>query len=396
MQFEFLPTPRIFFGPKQFRNIGSLVNEFGSRLLVVASGSALNSPETRDSLTVSISKHDIEFDTFILKGEPTIEIIDLGVQKAEEFKPDVIMGLGGGSAVDTCKAIAGLFTNGGSARDYMEVIGKGSVITKPSLPIIAVPTTAGTGSEVTKNAVILAKEEKFKASIRSPLLVPKIAIVDPMLMVTVPPSVTATCGMDALTQLIEAYTSNKSQPLTDAFALLGVEKVSKSLLTCYRNGQSLNAREDMALASLLSGICLANAGLGAVHGFASPMGGLQIPHGVICAALLVPTVETNIRVLSTMDPNNATLGKYAKLGEIIARTPFASITEAHSALIKNLKRLTQELNIPSLSEYGMTKSSIQTIVEKAKKASSMRYNPIKLKEDALISIFRQGISITKE
>ncbi len=389
MQFEFLSTPRIFFGAKQFQNIGSLVKEFGSRLLVVASGSALNSPETRETLTVSILKHKIEFDTYLIKGEPTIEIIDSGVRKAKEFKAEVVMGVGGGSTVDACKAIAGLLTNGGSAKDYMEVIGKGSVITRPSLPIIAVPTTAGTGSEVTKNAVILAEEEKFKASIRSPLLIPNIAVINPRLMLTVPPPVTATCGMDALTQLIEAYTSNKSQPLTDALALLGVEKASKSLLTCYRNGQLLEPREDMALASLLSGICLANAGLGAVHGFASPLGGLQIPHGVICAALLSPIIETNIRELKALDPKNTTLAKYATLGEIVSEKSFPTIGEAHKALIEYLKNLTQELNIPTLSEYRLTDSDVRTIVDKAKRSSSMRYNPISLKEDVLTEILRK-------
>ena len=389
MQFEFLSTPRIFFGAKQFQNIGSLVKEFGSRLLVVASGSALNSPETRETLTVSILKHKIEFDTYLIKGEPTTEIIDSGVRKAKEFKAEVVMGVGGGSTVDACKAIAGLFTNGGSAKDYMEVIGKGSVITRPSLPIIAVPTTAGTGSEVTKNAVILAEEEKFKASIRSPLLIPNIAVIDPRLMLTVPPPVTATCGMDALTQLIEAYTSNKSQPLTDALALLGVEKASKSLLTCYRNGQLLEPREDMALASLLSGICLANAGLGAVHGFASPLGGLQIPHGVICAALLAPIIEKNIRELKALDPKNTTLAKYATLGEIVSEKSFPTIGEAHKALIEYLKNLTQELNIPTLSEYRLTDSDVRTIVDKAKRSSSMRYNPISLKEDVLTEILRK-------
>lgn len=389
MEFEFLPTPRIFFGLKQFHKIGTLVKELGSRLLIVASGSALNSPETRETFTVSISKQDIEFDTYLITGEPTIETIDSGVQKAKEFNADVIMGLGGGSAVDASKAIAGLFTNGGSARDYMEVIGKGSVITQPSLPIITVPTTAGTGSEVTKNAVVLAEKEKFKASIRSPLLIPNIAIIDPKLMQTVPPSVTATCGMDALTQLIEAYTSKKSQPLTDTLALLGVKKVSKSLLTCYRKGQLLEAREDMALASLLSGICLANSGLGAVHGFASPMGGLRIPHGVICAALLTPTIEANIKQLTMKDSENTTLIKYAKLGEIISEKIIPSINDAHIALVDYLKNLTKKLNIPTLSEFALTDSDVQTIVEKAMKSSSMKYNPIELKEGVLKEILHQ-------
>ncbi|MHA2203081.1 MAG: iron-containing alcohol dehydrogenase [Candidatus Hodarchaeales archaeon] len=391
MEFEFLPTPRIFFGPKQFHNIGTLVKEFGSRLFIIASGSALNSPEAREAFTVSILKHKIEFNTYLTKGEPTIETIDTGVQKAKEFKAEVIMGLGGGSAVDASKAIAGLFTNGGSARDYMEVIGKGSVITQPSLPIIAVPTTAGTGSEVTKNAVILAESEKFKASIRSPLLIPKIAIIDPRLMQTVPPSVTASCGMDALTQLIEAYTSIKSQPLTDTLALLGVKKASKSLLTCYINGRSLEAREDMALASLLSGICLANAGLGAVHGFASPMGGLRIPHGITCATLLAPTIEANIKQLMIRDPENTTLMKYAKLGEIVSEKTIPSINDAHINLVDYLKNLTKELNIPTLSEFALTDSDVRTIVEKAMKSSSMKYNPIELKEGVLKEILHQVI-----
>ncbi|MFX1515062.1 MAG: iron-containing alcohol dehydrogenase [Promethearchaeota archaeon] len=389
MDFEFLPTPRIFFGPKQFHKIGALVRELGSRLFIVASGSALNSPETRETFTVSTLKQDIEFDTFLVKGEPTIEAIDAGVKKAKGFKADVIMGLGGGSAVDASKAIAGLYTNGGSARDYMEVIGKGSVITLPSLPIIAVPTTAGTGSEVTKNAVLLAEQEKFKASIRSPYLIPTIAIIDPRLMCAVPPSVTASCGMDALTQLIEAYTSNKAQPVTEALALLGVKKAAKSLLICYKEGQSLEAREDMALASLLSGICLANSGLGAIHGFASPMGGYKIPHGVICAALLKPTIEANIKELTKVNPESVTLRKYAKLGEIVSEKSYPSITNAHRALINYLGRLTQELQIPTLSKFGLTDSEIDIIAEKAMKSSSMRYNPVKLKKGVLREILLQ-------
>ncbi|MFW9902991.1 MAG: iron-containing alcohol dehydrogenase [Candidatus Thorarchaeota archaeon] len=391
MEFEFLPSPRIFFGPKQFHKIGTLIKELGSRLLLVASGGALNSPETREVFTVSTLKQEIKFDTYLVSGEPTIETIDSGVQKAKEFKADVILGLGGGSAIDASKAIAGLFTNGGSARDYMEVIGKGSVITQPSLPTIAVPTTAGTGSEVTKNAVILAEKEKFKASIRSPLLIPETAIIDPRLMLTVSPSVTASCGMDALTQLIEAYTSNRSQPLTDSWALLGVKKAFKSLPRCYAYGQSLETRNDMALASLLSGFCLGNAGLGAIHGFASPIGGFKIPHGVICAALLKPTIEANIKELKKFDPNNVTLRKYATLGEIVSEKSYPSINDAHKALINYLERLTQELKIPTLSKFGLDNSDINIIVEKAMTASSMRYNPIKLEKNVLVEILHQII-----
>ena len=334
---------------------------------------------------------DIEIESFIVQAEPTIELIDLGVKKAQSFGAELILGLGGGSSIDACKAIAALTTNGGSTKDYMEVIGKGSKITKPPLPIVAIPTTAGTGSEVTKNAVIFAKEDQLKTSIRSPLMIPSVAIIDPALMTSVPASVTATCGMDALTQLIESYTSKNAQPITDALALLGLKKCRKSLLLAFKKGDSIEAREDMALASLLSGICLANAGLGAVHGFASPMGGLQIPHGVICAALLAPTIEANIKQLIMKDPKNATLMKYAQLGEIILEKTFPSINDAHLALMNYLKDLTKELNIPTLSEFALTDSDIKSILEKVMKSSSMKYNPISLRETVLKEILDQVI-----
>jgi alcohol dehydrogenase class IV len=392
MKFEFLPTPRIFFGSHKFQDIGFFVQEFGSRLFIVASESVLEkNPEIKSSLNITASELDYENSTYFIKGEPTIETIDSGVEQAKEFKADVILGLGGGSVLDSSKAIAGLVTNGGSARDYMEVIGKGASISKPPLPIIVVPTTAGTGSEVTKNAVIFAKKEKFKASIRSPLLIPRIAIIDSNLMLSLPSDVTATCGMDALTQLIEAYTSNKAQELTDSLALLGIKKALKSLLIAYQSQHSYEAREDMALAALLSGICLANVGLGAVHGFASPMGGLNIPHGVICSALLAPTIEANIKQLTVKTPKSSILVKYSNIGKLISGQSSSTQAEDHKELIGYLKRLTQDLKIPSLSKYGVTESNIPDIVEKAKKASSMRYNPITLDDTALTSILEQAI-----
>ncbi|MFX0150792.1 MAG: iron-containing alcohol dehydrogenase [Candidatus Hodarchaeota archaeon] len=392
MHFEFLSTPRIFFGPDKFQNIGALAKEFGSNLFIVTSESALaKSNFARSILENQVAKFNFEIETYIIKGEPTIEAIDLGTNKGNEFNADMVVGLGGGSVLDASKAISGLITNGGSARDYLEVVGKGEAITKPPLPIIAIPTTAGTGSEATKNAVILAKEEQFKASIRSPLLIPKIAIIDPTLMVTVPPSITATCGMDAFTQLIEAYTSNNAQPMTDALAELGLKKAAISLLSVYKNGQLLETRTNMALASLISGICLANAGLGAVHGFASPMGGLNIPHGVICAALLAPTVEANISTLKSAPEKSLALTKYTRVAEIIANRTFSKMELAHEFLINFLKSLTEELKIPKLSEFGITESVIPMIVENAKRASSMKYNPIILDNTALSNIIMQAM-----
>ncbi|MHA2225734.1 MAG: iron-containing alcohol dehydrogenase [Candidatus Hodarchaeales archaeon] len=392
MNFELLQTPKIIFGLEKFNNIGTLIKELGSRALIVANASALQKNlNTREIIQNSSSIDGFEFEYYIIKGEPSIEIIDAGVNKAKEFETDVIIGLGGGSAIDAGKAIGCLFTNDGSAKDYLEVIGKGSIITQPSLPTIAIPTTAGTGSEVTKNAVILAKKEKFKASIRSPFLIPQITIIDPTLMIYLSPSVTATCGMDALTQLIEAYTSNNSNQITDSLAILGIEKASKFLLTAYDEGNSLDARTNMALASLLSGICLANAGLGAVHGFASPMGGLEIPHGVICAALLAPTVEANIQALKRVNRKHPVLVKYAKLGSIVSDRSYSSEEEAHKTLVRYLKNLTRNLNIPRFTKFGISISDIKNIVEKAKKASSMKYNPVVLSDESLTEIVRQAI-----
>ncbi|MFX0087169.1 MAG: iron-containing alcohol dehydrogenase [Candidatus Hodarchaeota archaeon] len=392
MQFDFLPIPRIYFGLHKFQDIGSFILEFGSRVFLVASESALKSnAELKKILNDSTSELGYEISTYFIKGEPTIEIIDSGVEEAKGFNSDVILGLGGGSVLDSSKAIAALVTNGGSALDYMEVIGKGILISKPPLPIIVAPTTAGTGSEVTKNTVIFAKDDKLKASIRSLLLIPKIAIIDPNLMLSLPPNVTATCGMDALTQLIESYTSNKSHPITDTLAILGIQRVLKSLPIAYQNGQSYEAREDMALAALLSGICLANVGLGAVHGFASPMGGLNIPHGVICSALLAPTIEVNIKELQNKSPNSSILVKYSNIGRLISGKSSSTQVEDHEVLIEYLRKLTQDLKIPSLSKYGMIESDIPLIVEKAKQASSMRYNPITLSDSALTSILEQVI-----
>ncbi|MFX1255900.1 MAG: iron-containing alcohol dehydrogenase [Promethearchaeota archaeon] len=390
MHFELLHTPRIIFGSGTLENIGRLCRDFGSRLLVVASESVLKKRKIQELLDDALAPQSIDYTHFIIKGEPEVKLIDQGVIEGKNFNADMVVGIGGGSVIDAGKAIAGLITNGESARDYMEVIGKGSQITRPSLPYIAAPTTAGTGSEVTKNAVISAKAAGLKASIRSPLLVPKIAIIDISLMLSVPSDVTARTGLDALSQLIEAYTSKNSQPITDALALLGVQKASHSLLKAYKNGGDIEAREDMAMAALLSGICLANAGLGAIHGFAGPIGGLfSIPHGTVCAALLVPTIQYNIEELKEKNPNHPTLAKYAKLGALCFGQTFSSGEEAQLALIEYLRGLVQSLKIPKLSQFGLTNADISGIISKAKKASSMRYNPIELKDYTLYKILDQ-------
>jgi len=384
MQFELALLPQIFFGSGQIQNIQMHIRPFGSRVLLVADQNALKTANLGETLI----KNNFEYRSLIVKSEPTTDIIDQGVSAGREFKAELVVGIGGGSALDAGKAIAGLITNGGLANDYMEVVGKGFPIKHPALPYIALPTTAGTGTEVTKNAVILSETDKYKASIRSPFLVPKIAILDPALTITVPANVTASTGLDALTQLIEAYTSNKSQPVTDALALLGIQKAVKSLEIAYEHGDNLAAREDMALAALLSGICLANAGLGAVHGFASPLGAI-IPHSIVCAALLAAVVDQNIQTLKAKVPNSPTLVKYVKLGELITMKTYKHPTESHRELVQYLRNLTSKLKIPALSKFGLKETDIPDVIAKAKKSSSIRYNPVELDDAALIKILTE-------
>jgi len=390
LKFDFLTTPQIIFGIGRFKEIGDILTNYGKRILVVGSKSAFS--DIKDNFESLITKKKMNYDLHYITGEPDIQQIDDGVALGLKQKVDIVLGIGGGSAVDAGKAIAGLITNGGSAKDYMEIIGKGSKIRKESIPYIAIPTTAGTGSEVTKNAVISSKEDGLKASIRSSFLIPKIALIDPKLMVNVSPEVTAYCGLDALTQLIESYTSIKAQPITDSLAILGIRRITKSLIYVCENGQDISAREDVAFAALLSGICLANAGLGAVHGFASPIGGmLGIPHGVVCGALLAHVVEENIKQMVAEIPFNETLAKYATLGELIANLVFDDIREAADRVIEYTEQISRLLKVPKLSKYGLTDKHFEKIIEKAKKSSSMRYNPVRLSDEALYRILLKSV-----
>lgn len=392
IQFEFLPLPQIYFGRKQINKISSSTKQYGHNTLIVVSESVWKNNEIQSIIDIEFATNDISKTVFLSKGEPTTKKVDQGVERARKEKVDVIIAIGGGSALDLGKAIAGLVPNTGSAKDYMEVIGKGAKINNQPLPLIVIPTTAGTGTEVTKNAVILSREDKLKSSIRSPLLIPKVAIIDPELMVSLPKEITASCGLDALTQLIEAFTSNKSQPITDSLAILGIQKVTESLIRAFDEGNDLDAREDMAFASLLSGICLANAGLGAVHGLAGPIGGMfDAPHGMICGALLAPTIEQNILKLLSQIPYSNKLSKYARLGEIVSGHSFESIREAVTNIIGYTKNITKILEMPKLSEFGIKQSDFDIIITKAKKSSSMKYNPVELSDEQLTKILLQVV-----
>jgi alcohol dehydrogenase class IV len=392
LTFDFLNTPQIIFGSGRFIELGKIIQSFGNKVLLIASKSALSHSIIEKELVILSDQYNYSIETIYIKGEPDTEQIDKSVDLGLKQKTEIVVGLGGGSVVDAGKAVAGLITNGGQSKDYMEVVGKGKKITKEALPYIAIPTTAGTGSEVTKNAVILSKEDKLKASIRSPYLVPRIALIDPELMTTVPKEITASTGLDALTQLIESFTSNKAQPMTDALARIGIKKAAESLVLVYENGNDVTAREDMAFAALLSGICLANAGLGAVHGFAGPIGGMfGIPHGIICGALLKPVIEENIRIMLGQVPFHKSLAKYAEINQLFGGIQPEGMKEAVYQLIEKLKQLSKKLVVTKLSQYGLEEGKFDLIIKNAKKSSSMRYNPVQLSDELLFSILQQSI-----
>lgn len=392
LTFDFLKTPQIIFGCGRFIELSKIIQSYGNKVLLIASKSALKHKIVEKELAIISDQYDYSIETILIKGEPDTEQIDNSVALGLKQKSEIVVGLGGGSVVDAGKAVAGLITNGGLSKDYIEVIGKGKKISKEALPYVAIPTTAGTGSEVTKNAVILSKEDKLKASLRSPFLIPKIALIDPELMTTVPKEITASTGLDALTQLIESFTSNKAQLLTDAIARIGIKKAAESLIFAYENGKDITAREDMAFAALLSGICLANAGLGAVHGFAGPLGGeFGIPHGIICGALLKPVIEENIRIMLGQVPFHKSLAKYAEINQFFGGIQPEGMKDAVFQLVEKLKQICKKMTIPKLSQYGMEEESFELIIKKAKKSSSMRYNPIQLTDDSLFSILKQVI-----
>jgi alcohol dehydrogenase class IV len=299
-----------------------------------------------------------------------------------------VIGLGGGSVLDTGKAIAALLTNGGDPLDYLEVIGRGQSITQPAAPYIAIPTTAGTGAEVTRNAVLGSPEHRVKVSLRSPYMLPRLALVDPELTLTMSPPVTASTGLDALTQLIEPYVSPKANPLTDALCLDGMHRAARSLRRAYTHGDDLTAREDMALASLFGGLALANARLGAVHGFAGVFGGMfDSPHGAVCAALLPHCMATNIKALQQRQPDSEALRRFDEVAQIL--TGDSEVTAVDG--VAWVEVLCEELLIPGLGAYGLRERDFPELIEKSSKASSMQGNPIKLTMEEMGEILKRAI-----
>lgn len=383
MRFEFATANRIIFGPGTVHELALLAAGIGNRAFVITDCTNQRSALLLDQ----IRNQGLEVTDFCVSGEPTTDLVLQGLEKAREAASDVVIGIGGGSIIDTGKAIAALLTNGGEPLDYLEVIGKGKPLKKPSAPFIAVPTTAGTGAEVTRNAVLASKEHGIKVSLRSPYMLPDVAIVDPDLTHSMPPGVTASTGLDALTQVMEPYVSNQANPLTDAFCRQGLALASRSLLRAYENGSDAAAREEMALTSLLGGLALANAKLGAVHGFAGVIGGMYpAPHGVICARLLPFVMDANVKALQSRAPGSHYLDRYQDVAQILTNEALA--TSADGVLW--VQKLCRQLDVPGLAKFGVKREDFPEIVSKSQKASSMKGNPIQLSEDELTAILEQA------
>jgi alcohol dehydrogenase class IV len=392
MRFEFATATRIIFGAGTLKEVGAIAAKMGSRALIVTGSSALRQapgkPDRARPLLDDLTAQGVESVTFVVPGEPTTHLVSEGTREAREADCDLVIGIGGGSVIDTGKAIAALLTNGGEPLDYLEVIGQGQPLTKPPAPYIAIPTTAGTGSEVTKNAVLASPEHRVKVSLRSNLTLPRLAVVDPELTYSMPPALTASTGLDALTQVIEPYVSNKANPLTDAICREGIRRGALSLRRAYEKGSDAVAREDMAITSLFGGLALANAKLGAVHGFAGPMGGMfHAPHGAICGQLLPHVMAVNVQALQKRGQGGDALRRYDEVAQLLIGTPRAT---AHDG-VSWMQALCAALDVPPLSAHGVTEGDFPLIIEKAAKSSSMKGNPVKLTVEEMEEILKRAL-----
>ncbi len=384
MKFEFATASRIIFGQGTVKEVAPMASKMGNCALLVTGRNV----ERAGPLLGSLKNTGMKIVTFSVSDEPTIELTIEGVELARQNASDIVIGMGGGSVIDTAKAIAALLTNSGDIIDYLEVIGRGKPLSRPSAPCIAIPTTAGTGAEVTKNAVLTSQEHKVKVSLRSPTMLPDLAIVDPELTYSMPPSLTASTGLDALTQVLEPFVSVKSNPLTDTLCIEGLKRAARSLHRAFKDGSDTRAREDMAIVSLCGGLTLANSKLVALHAIAGPMGGMfPVPHGVICARLLPFVVEVNVRALQRHNSQQYLL-RYDQVAQVLTGKSNAKAEEG----IDRIHDLCDALDIPGLSDFGITEDHFPDLIASSKKASSMKGNPVNLTDEELTEILQKAVS----
>ena len=381
MRFEVATATQIVFGAGVLAEAGRLARPWGSRALVVTGAS----PQRAEALLGHLGKAGIAAEVFSFAGEPSTATVAAALAAAQAAGAQLVIGFGGGSAIDAAKAVAGLLTNSGDPLDYLELVGAGRTLTQAAAPWMAIPTTAGTGAEVTRNAVLGVPGHGVKASLRSPLLLARVALVDPELTLPLPPALTAASGLDALTQLLEAYVCRRANPLTDALCAAGLPRAARGLPLACRHPQDLAARTDLALASLWSGLALANAGLGAVHGLAAPIGGrFPAPHGAVCAILLAPVMAANLAALRARDPQNPALGRYTEVARWLTCRPEATADEG----VAWVGSLVASLPVARLAAYGVNPGSFAELAERAQAASSMKANPIALETKELEGVLR--------
>jgi len=379
--FEFATAGRILAGAGRAAELPGVVAGLGSRVLVCTGAD----PARHAGLLAGLGLPAV---VFPVAAEPTVDLARAGAAAAREHGADVVAAVGGGSVIDLGKAVAMLLGNGGDPLDYLEVIGSGRRITQPAVPCVAVPTTAGTGAEVTANAVLASPAHGLKASLRSPLMIPRVALVDPGLTVSCPPPVTAASGLDALTQCLEPFVSARANPLTDGLAREGLRRAAAGLRAAYADGGDLAARADMAMCALLGGIALANAKLGAVHGLAGVIGGTaDVPHGMACAALLAPVIEANVRALRSGPAGHPALDRYTEAARVLTGETAASIGDG----LAWIRETVSQLAVPGLAAFGIGPQHAGDIAARAAGSSSMQGNPVALSHSDLIAAVRQAL-----
>jgi alcohol dehydrogenase class IV len=382
-QFEFATAGRIVFGPGTVSQVPVLASGFGKRALLVNGRSARAVQPLADALATA----GVTCVTFAVGGEPTTGLVEEGVRVAREGGCDLVIGFGGGSAIDTAKAVAALLTNPGNLNDYLEIIGRGMSLTVRAAPLIAVPTTAGTGSEVTRNAVLASPEHRVKVSLRGALMLPRVAVIDPQLTYELPKRETANTGLDALTQVIEPFVSVKANPMTDGVCREGMVRAARSLQRAFEHGDDTAARLDMCVTSLFGGLALANAGLGAAHGFAGPIGGaFDAPHGALCAAVLPCVMEVNVRALQRRAPASEALGRYGEVARLLTGRADATPRDG----VAWVADLCLALDVPPLRTYGLTPADLPEQADRAAESSSMKGNPIELTREEMLEILERS------
>jgi alcohol dehydrogenase class IV len=392
VNFEFGTTPFIVFGPGSLGRLGEQAARFGRRAWLVTGAAALERAGVLGRAEQWLAEAGVSAVRQVVTAEPDTALVDRGRRDAVASGCDLVIGMGGGSVLDAAKSVACLMANGGEAIDYLEVVGRGAKIGKPSVPLIAVPTTAGTGSEATRNSVLADPATGTKASLRHEYLLPRVALLDPTLTHSLPREVTARSGLDALIQLIEPYVSRREHPMIDVLALEGIRRASRALPRAWADADDAAARADMMLAALWSGMALAHCGLGAAHGFAGPLGGsFPIPHGTACAATMPHVMAANLSVAGRDPGGTETIRRYANVARAMGLAGETDDLSTARRGAARMRELCSELGIPGLRAFGVTPEVIPDLVTRAKRTSSMKANPVDLSEEDLAGILEQAL-----